>query len=145
MRIAVGNDHRGLELKQSVVGLLSEKGYEAGDFGTGAAGAADYPDIAGEVARAVAGGEYDYGILICGTGIGMCIAANKVRGIRAAHCYDEFTARRSRQHNNANVLCLGAEREMEQMPAVVTAFLNTAFEGGRHQRRVDKISALEEA
>jgi len=145
MRIAVGSDHRGVTLKTAVISLLEAKGHEVKDFGTGSTEPTDYPDVAGEVALAVAGGKFDYGILICGTGIGMCIAANKVRGIRAAHCHDTFTARRARQHNNANVLCLGGEQDAERMPDIVTTFLDTEFEGGRHQRRLDKIHSLEQA
>jgi ribose 5-phosphate isomerase B len=103
----------------------------------------DYPDIAKKVGEAVARGEFDSGILICGTGIGMCIAANKVKGVRAAQCYDTFCAVRARQHNDANILCLGAEDVPERMPEIVKTFLGSEFEGGRHQRRVDKIKAME--
>ena len=107
MRIAIGCDHRGLDLKQFIIKLLSQTEHSYEDFGGYTAEPVDYPDIARKVAEAVAGGDFDRGILICDTGIGMCIAANKVKGIRAALCYDAFSARRARQHNDANVLCLG--------------------------------------
>ena len=143
MRIAVGCDHRGRELKQIVIKLLAEANYEYKDFGTNNDEPVDYPDIAKEVGEAVAGGQYEYGILICGTGIGMSMAANKVRGIRAALCHNTFAARRARQHNNANILCLSAEEGTELAPEIVETFLTTDFEGGRHQRRVDKIMEIE--
>jgi ribose 5-phosphate isomerase B len=103
----------------------------------------DYPDIAQKVAETVAEGDFERGILICGTGIGMSIAANKVKGIRAALCHDAFCARRARQHNDANILCLGAEQEQDIIREVIETFLATEFEGGRHSRRVDKISTME--
>ncbi len=143
MRIAIGSDHRGFDLKQYIIPLLGQAGYSYQDFGCYTADSVDYPDIAKAVAEAVAGGDFDYGILICGTGLGMCIAANKVRGIRAAHCYNAFTARRARQHNDANILCLGAEEGKALIPVVIETFLATEFEGGRHQRRLDKIRAME--
>jgi len=143
VRIAIGCDHRGLTLKQFVIKLIGEAGHIYEDFGCYTAEAVDYPDIAGKVAGAVAGGDFDYGILICGTGIGMCIAANKVKGIRAAQCYDAFSARRARQHNNDNIICLGAEGGKARVPSIIEIFLNTEFEGGRHQLRLDKISAME--
>jgi ribose 5-phosphate isomerase B len=144
MRIAIGCDHRGIELKQSVIGLITAVSHRYEDFGCDTADSVDYPDIAKEVSEAVAKGDFDYGILICSTGIGMCIVANKVKGIRAANCYNTFTARRARQHNNANVLCLSAEGNSTEIPAIVETFLNAEFEGGRHQRRLDKIRAIEE-
>jgi len=144
MRIAIGCDHRGLELKKTIIGLLTAAGHHYNDFGCDTADSVDYPDIAKTVAEAVAKDDFDYGILICSTGIGMCIVANKVRGIRAANCYNTFTAQRARQHNNANILCLSAEGNSAETPAIVETFLSTEFEGGRHQRRLDKIRAIEE-
>jgi ribose 5-phosphate isomerase B len=143
VRIAVGCDHRGRDLKRTVINLLTEAKHEYHDFGTNSDEPVDYPDIAKEVGGAVAGGQYEYGILICGTGIGMSMAANKVRGIRAALCHNTFSASRARQHNNANVLCLSGEESMELAPEIVNTFLTTEFEGGRHQRRVDKIMEIE--
>ena len=110
MNIAIGSDHRGLDFKKYVTGLLTEMGFSYKDFGSYTAESVDYPDIAQAVCEAVAKGEFDYGILICGTGIGMSMAANKVKGIRAALCGDTLCAQRARSHNNANILCLGAER-----------------------------------
>ncbi len=143
MRIAIGCDHRGLELKKFVLKLLAEMGHDSADFGTDTADPVDYPDIARKIGEAVASGKSKFGILICDTGIGMSIAANKVKGIRAALCYDAFSATRARQHNDANILCLAAGRGNEAAPEIVRAFLTTGFEGGRHQRRVEKITALE--
>lgn len=144
MRIAVGSDHRGLEFKQYVMKLVTEDGHSCHDFGSYNTDSVDYPDIARNVAKAVAHGDFPFGVLICGTGIGMSIAANKVKGIRAALCRDSFSASRARQHNNANILCLGAEYGQENVPGIVKAFLATEFEGDRHQRRLDKITALED-
>ncbi len=143
MRIAIGCDHRGLELKQFVMKLIAQTGHSYEDFGSYTTDSVDYPDIAKKVAEAVARGEFTYGILICGTGIGMSIAANKVKGIRAALCHDAFNACRARQHNNANILCLSAEEEQNIVPDILNAFLTSEFEGGRHQRRVDKITEME--
>ena len=145
MRIAIGCDHRGLDLKQTVIKLITEMGHSYEDFGCYTTESVDYPDIARNVAEAVAKGSFDRGILICGNGIGMSIAANKVRGVRAALCYTVFNARRTRQHNDANILCLGAgeEQVQEAVAEVIKAFLTTDFEGGRHQRRVDKIKSME--
>jgi len=143
MRIAIGCDHRGLELKQFVMKLITQTGHSCEDFGSYTTDSVDYPDIAKKVAEVVARGEFTYGILICGTGIGMSIAANKVKGIRAALCHDAFSACRARQHNNANILCLGAVWEQNAVREIVTAFLTAEFEGGRHQRRVDKITGME--
>ena len=142
MRIAIGCDHKGLNLKQFVIKLIAEAGHSYEDFGCYTADSIDYPDIAKKVAEAVTKGDFECGILICSTGIGMSIAANKVKGIRAALCHDVFSARRARQHNDANVLCLGAE-EQEPVSEIVEAFLTGEFEGGRHQRRVDKIRDME--
>ncbi len=143
MHIAIGCDHRGLSLKQFIIKLLTGAGQSYEDFGTYTADSVDYPDIAKRVAEAVAQGNFEYGILICDTGIGMCIAANKVKGIRAARCDDVFSARRARQHNDANILCLAAGKGQEPVPEIVEAFLASEFEGGRHQRRLDKIRAME--
>jgi ribose 5-phosphate isomerase B len=143
MKIAIGSDHRGLELKQKVIKLVSDAGNEYKDFGAYSEARVDYPNIAEAVGKAVASGQYDRGILICGTGIGMCIAANKVKGIRAGLAVNEFMAVRSRQHNNANILCLGAENDESQLAQMVKAFLTTEFEGGRHQTRVDEMTKME--
>ena len=146
MRIAIGSDHRGVELKKLIISRLEATGHEYEDFGSYGTESVDFPDFALQVAEGVARGGFERGILICDTGIGMCIAANKVTGIRAALCYNVFNARRARQHNDANVLCLGGGEKQLQNPAadIVDAFLNTEFEGGRHQRRVDKIKAMED-
>ena len=143
MRIAIGCDHRGLNLKQFVIKLIAEEGHSYEDFGCYTTDSIDYPDIAKKVAEAVTGGYFERSILICDTGIGMSIAANKVKGIRAALCHDAFSARRARQHNDANVLCLGAQGEQGLIPEIVEAFLTHEFEGGRHQHRVDKIRDME--
>ena len=143
MRIAVGCDHRAGELKQLVMELIEASGHECRDFGCESEESVDYPDIAAAVGKAVADGRCERGILMCGTGIGMSIAANKVGGVRAALCHNEFGARRARQHNDANVLCFGQEEGLTLVPEIVEAFLSTEFEGGRHQRRVDKITGME--
>ena len=144
MRIAIGCDHRGLDLKQLVIRLVEEAGHSYEDFGCYTRESVDYPDIAVKVAGAVAEGGFDYGILICGTGIGMSIAANKVNGIRAALCHNAFSARRARQHNDAQICCLAAEEGKARVPAIIETFLTTEFEGGRHQERLDKIRKIEE-
>ncbi len=143
MRIAIGCDHRGLNLKQFVIKLIAEAEHSYKDFGCYTTDSVDYPDIAKKVAEAVTRGYFERGILICSTGIGMSIAANKVKGMRAALCHDVFSARRARQHNDANILCLGAQEEQRLIPEIVNAFLTSEFEGGRHQRRVDKIRDIE--
>ena len=143
MRLAIGNDHRGLERKQFITGLITGDGHSGEDFGSYTADSVDYPDIARKVAEAVASGDFERGILICDTGIGMSISANKVTGIRAALCHDAFGARRARQHNDANILCLGVREGPESVAETVRDFLSTEFEGGRHQRRLDKIRAME--
>jgi ribose 5-phosphate isomerase B len=145
MRIAIGGDHWGVELKKAIIKLLTDSGHSYEDFGTDTTDPVDYPDIAQKVAEAVARGDFERGILICNNGIGMSMAANKVKGIRAALCYTAFNARRTRQHQDANILCLGAGEEQVQEPVaeIVKTFLNTEFEGGRHQRRIDKIRAME--
>lgn len=145
MRIAIGCDHRGLNLKKAITELLSGLGHDCEDFGCYDTTSVDYPDIACQAAQSLARGSADHVILICGTGIGMSIAANKVPGIRAARCQDTFSARRSRAHNDANVLCLGEEIVGEGLAKdIVTTYLATDFEGDRHARRIDKIRALEE-
>ena len=143
MKIAVGSDHRGLELKARVVKLVTDLGSETKDFGAYSEVSVDYPNIAEAVGKAVVSGKYEKGILICGTGIGMGIAANKVRGIRAALALTELMACRSQQHNNANILCLGAENDESQLPQMIKAFLTCQFEGGRHQHRVDEMTKMD--
>lgn len=144
VRIAIGSDHAGFALKSTIKRYLEDGGYVVDDLGAHSEESVDYPDFAAAVANAVVTGEARFGILICGTGIGMSIAANKVPGIRAALCTDSFTARRSRAHNDANVLCLGASVIGQGVAEdVVSAFLSTPFDGGRHARRVAKISAAE--
>ena len=145
MKIAVACDHGGLVLKNTLLKYLNSKGYEVKDFGTCTEDSCDYPDYALPAAEAVAGGECERGILICSTGIGISIAANKVKGIRCAHCHDTYSAKYTRLHNDANMLAFGQKIIGEGlMLDIVDVFLNTGFEGGRHQRRVDKISAIEE-
>ena len=144
MRIALGCDHRGGNLKRAIISLITETGHSYEDFGCYNTAPVDYPDIAQKVAEAVAKGEFGCGILVCSSGIGMSIAANKVRGIRAALCHDPFTACRARQHNDANVLCLGEDVVGQGLvKEIVQTFLNTDFEGGRHAQRLEKIKALE--
>ena len=144
MRIAIGNDHWGVELKKAIIKLLTDSEHSYEDFGCFTTDPVDYPDIAQKVAGAVARGDFKRGILICNNGIGMSMAANKVKGIRAALCYTAFNARRTRQHQDANILCLGAGEEQVQEPVaeIVEAFLTAESEGGRHQRRIDKIRAM---
>ncbi len=143
MRIAFGADHAGYRLKDHLAGILSRQGHEIEDLGPSCADSVDYPDFAATVAGKVAAGEAERGILVCGTGIGMAIAANKVGGVRAACCNDLFAARMSRAHNDANVLTLG-ERVVGTGLAeeIVRTFLDTPWEEGRHARRLDKIEAL---
>ena len=143
MLLAVGSDHRGLEFKKFVIQCLTELGLESQDFGSFSVEPVDYPDIAGTVGKAVVNGQCNFGILICGTGIGMSIAANKVKGIRAALCCDAFAAERARLHNNANIICLGAERGEEGVEDILGLFFSTQFEGGRHQRRLEKLVEME--
>lgn len=144
MRIAIGSDHRGYSVKQKLIELLKQLGQEAVDVGTNSSESCDYPDIASVVAGQVSRREVDRGILICGTGIGMSIAANKFPGVRAAPCHDDLSAEMSRRHNDLNVLCLSADMLGEKLiDRMVEIWLNTEFEGGRHARRVDKIQQLE--
>jgi len=143
--IAIGSDHGGFELKKEIMKYLSEKGLEYKDFGTYTTDSCDYPVYGEAVARAVAGGECDKGILICGTGIGISISANKVKGIRAALCADCYSAEFTRLHNDANILALGARTTGSGLALkIVETFLGTEFEGGRHARRVALISEIEE-
>ena len=145
MKLAIGSDHGGFRLKEPIKTYLLAHDYEVTDFGTESEDSCDYPDFALPVAEAVAKGEYDRGILICGTGIGIGIVANKVKGVRAALCHDTFSAEACRNHNDANILTMGERIVGEGLALkIVETFLNSDFEGGRHQRRVDKIKALEE-
>lgn len=142
--IAIGSDHGGYELKNHIIKHLEEKGIELNDVGCFSEASVDYPDIAEKVCAEINEGRAERGILICGTGIGISIAANKIKGIRAALCSDVYSAKMCRQHNNANVVCLGGRvtgRELAFM--IVDTYLNEQFEGGRHQKRIDKIHALE--
>jgi ribose 5-phosphate isomerase B len=144
MKIAIGSDHRGFDAKRHLVGLFQQLGHEVLDVGPEGRDSVDYPDYAFQVARAVSEGRVERGVLICGTGIGMCIAANKVHGVRAAPCHDTITAEMSRRHNDANVLCLSADLLSEElMERMVRIWLDTAFEAGRHARRVEKIVRFE--
>jgi ribose 5-phosphate isomerase B len=144
MKVAVANDHRGLEAKEQIKAIVTEMGHKCIDFGTSEESPVDYPDLAYLAATAVSKKEVKMAILVCGTGIGMCIAANKVHGVRAALCYDELNARISREHNDANVLCLSGDLLGSQvLRKIVEVWLTTKFAGGRHQRRVEKIEAIE--
>jgi ribose 5-phosphate isomerase B len=145
MKVAIASDHRGYHLKEKVIALLKLKGHEVIDDGPSSDEAVDYPDFAALVAKKVSSGEVDRGILICGTGLGMAIAANKFPGVRAAACADEVTAELSRRHNDLNVLCLSGDLLSSRITErVVEVWLDTAFEGGRHERRVEKIRQLEQ-
>ena len=144
MRIAVAADHAGRAEKDRVARRLRELGHEVEDFGTDSDESCDYPDFAEPAARAVSDGRCGLGVLVCGTGIGMSMAANKVAGIRAAACQSAEAARLSRAHNDANVLCVGSRlSDSATIREIVDAWLNTPFDGGRHQRRVNKIGSLE--
>lgn len=144
MRIAIGSDHAGFDLKSELIAYLEGAGHTVEDMGTSGRASCDYPDFARAVAEAVAAGRHDRGILICGTGIGMSIAANKVRGIRCALVHDVFSARATREHNDSNVLAMG-ERIIGPGLAreIVRTWLTTEYAGGRHQRRIDKIARME--
>jgi ribose 5-phosphate isomerase B len=145
MRIAIASDHRGFEAKRKLIPMLKQKGHQVEDFGCDSPASCDYPDYAVPAGRSVAAGNHDVGIFLDGSGIGMSIAANKVKGIRAALVHDEVTARRSREHNHCNVLCLGTDLLSEaQINKIVEIFLETAFADGRHTRRLDKIRQLEQ-
>lgn len=144
MRVAIGCDHRGLVLKQIIINCLALQGHKYEDFGTYDTAPVDYPDVARRVAETVASGHVDCGILTCGTGIGMSMSANKIKGVRAALCHDPFSARMSREHNDANILCLGSWVIGQGLAEdVVKSFIGATFEGGRHRKRVEKIQELE--
>lgn len=145
MLVAIGSDHGGFHLKEEIKAYMADKGVAFQDYGTYSTDSVDYPDISREVAQAVAGGKCDRGIIICGTGIGVSIAANKIKGIRAALCHDVYSAQMSREHNDANILTMG-ERVIGAglAAAIVEKWLATEFAAGRHSRRVCKIAALEE-
>ena len=144
MRVAVGSDHRGISMRHRILEVLKRLGQEVIDVGTNKTQDVDYPDIAAAVAGSVSKGEAERGILICGTGLGMCIVANKFPGVRAAPCHDELTAEVTRRHNDLNVLCLSGDILGEQhVDRLVEVWLKTEFEGGRHARRVAKIKSLE--
>ena len=144
MKIALGCDHGGVEHKNAILEHLKDRGFEVKDFGIYEVKSVDYPDIAKPVALSVANKEYDLGILVCGTGIGMSLAANKVKGIRAAVCSDHFSAKYTRLHNDSNILCLGGRViGIGTALELVDLFVDTQFEGGRHQRRVDMIMDIE--
>jgi ribose 5-phosphate isomerase B len=145
MKIALGSDHRGFEAKQSIKAIITQLGHEGIDFGTGDSNPVDYPDLAYLATMAVSKKEAERAILVCATGLGMCIAANKIKGIRAVLCHDELSAQISRDHNDSNVLCLSGDQMGEVMlRKIVEVWLNTEFAGGRHQRRVNKIAAIEQ-
>lgn len=144
--IVIGSDHGGLEMKEAVKAALDSRGLEVGDYGTTNGDSVDYPDFAEKVASAVSRGEVELGVLVCGTGIGMSIVANKFPGVRAALATDEFMAQMAKEHNNANILVLGG-RVLDTATAVkmVNVWLDTAYEGGRHQKRLDKLARVEAA
>ncbi|MBI2847497.1 MAG: ribose 5-phosphate isomerase B [Chloroflexi bacterium] len=144
MRVAIGCDHNGLALKNSIINLVVELGCEYEDFGCYDSGSVDYPDIARTTAEAVVSGRFEQGILICSSGVGMSISANKVKGIRAALCHDTFSAQRAREHTDANILCLGGWVIGDGLAKdIVRVFLNSQFSGGRHARRLEKVRELE--
>ena len=144
MKIAIACDHSALEMKEAVKNLLVSRGIECEDFGTYTTDSCHYPIFGARAAQAVAEGKYDLGIVICGTGIGMSMAANKIKGIRCALCSDTYSAKMTRVHNNSNVLALGARViGVELAKEIVNAWLDAEFEGGRHQMRIDMITALE--
>ena len=145
MKISIGSDHGGYALKQELIAYLQEQGHEVKDFGCHDTSSCDYPDFGEAAARAVASGECERGIVVCTTGIGISISANKVKGIRCALCSEPYSAEMTRRHNDANMLAMGAGFTGAMMAKrIVDVFLSTQFEGGRHQRRVDKIAAIEE-
>ena len=145
MKIAIGSDHRGFEAKEQIKEIITRLGHEYIDVGVNNTDPVDYPDIAYLAATAVSERQVDRAILVCGTGLGMTVAANKVAGIRAVPCYDELTARISQSHNDTNVLCISGDLTGEiLLTRIVEVWLNTEFTGGRHQRRVNKIIAIEQ-
>lgn len=144
-RIAIGNDHAAVEMKNEIMAYLEEKGHELINFGTDTNESCDYPVYGKKVAEAVASGEADCGVLICGTGIGISLAANKVKGIRCAVCSEAVSARLTKEHNNANIIAFGARIiGIETAKSIVDAWLDAEFMGGKHQRRIDMLSAMEE-
>ncbi len=144
MKIAIGSDHAGFEEKEKIKKTLDELGVEYEDFGTNSLDSVDYPEFGAKVGKAIASGEVEQGIVVCGSGIGIAIAANKIHGVRAAQAWNEETARLARQHNDANVLAIGARVIPEaEIPKIVRAWFDAKFEGGRHERRVEKITELE--
>lgn len=145
MKVVVASDHAGYEVKEKIKKILDDMNLTYEDLGTDSTEAVDYPDFAARVATAVSEGQADRGVLVCGTGIGVSIAANKYRGVRAALCHNAETARLSREHNDANVLAVGARTTpLEDIDAAVRTFFTTEFAGGRHARRVEKINQIEE-
>ena len=145
MKIVIGSDHRGYSAKESLKQFLGAQGHQVADVGTASAKSCDYPDSAFEAAKKVASGEAELGVLLCGSGIGMSIAANKVPGIRAALCHDELTTEMARRHNNANILCLPADLIGGALiQRMIEVWLRTPFEGGRHQQRIEKIATIEQ-
>ena len=144
MKIGIGNDHAAVDMKNQVVEYLEGKGYEVVNFGTDTYESCNYPEYGEKVGRAVAAGDVDAGVLICGTGIGISIAANKVKGVRAVVCSEPYSAKLSRQHNNTNILAFGARViGIELAKMIIDEWLSAEFEGGRHQTRVDMITAIE--
>ena len=144
MKIAIGSDHRGVDTKRRLAANLRAMGHEVADLGVDGTESVDYPDYAYAVGKLVGAGQAERGVLICGTSLGMCIAANKVHGVRAASCHDNFPAEMSRRHNDANVLCLSADLIGEELiDRIVRVWMETPFEGGRHARRVEKITKIE--
>jgi len=144
MQIAIGSDHRGYGMKLKLAGVLTELGHTVADEGTHSIESCDYPDVSKVVARKVSTGEVERGILICGTGIGMAITANKFPGVRATTCHDEITAEMCRRHNDVNVLCLSGDLLGEsRLDNLIRVWLETEFEGGRHARRLEKIAEIE--
>jgi ribose 5-phosphate isomerase B len=145
MKVAIGADHAGFEVKEKIKKLLDEMQIPYEDVGTNSTEPVDYPDFGAKVGRKVASGEADQGIVVCGSGIGIAIAANKIRGVRAAQAWNEETARLARQHNDANVLAIGAKvLPEEEILKIIRAWFSAGFDGGRHERRIEKIKALEE-
>lgn len=144
MKIGIGNDHAALEMKNQVMEYLEEKGYEVINYGTNTPESCNYPEFGEKVGRAVVSGEVDCGILICGTGVGISLAANKVKGVRAVVCSEPYSAKLSKQHNNTNILAFGARVVgIELAKMIIDEWLGAKFEGGRHQTRVDMIMAIE--
>lgn len=144
MRVSIGSDHAGFRMKEMLAAYLKDSGHEVSDVGTHSEEPVDYPDLAAQVGKAVASGSAERGVLVCGSGVGVAIAANKIDGVRAANVCDAEMAKMSRRHNDANIVTMGGRYLSEDTArAIVDAFLATEFEGGRHQRRVDKITALE--